>query len=60
MSGPSTMWRDAGNRATATGAGLAVSTVSELLSGKGKLNRGQIGKLALVFKVKPGVFAVPG
>jgi len=37
-----------------------VSTVSELLSGKGKLNRGQIGKLALVFKVKPGVFAVPG
>jgi len=44
----------------AAGAGLAVSIVSELLSGKRKLNRGQIGKLALFFKVKPGVFAFPG
>ncbi|MFO0798222.1 MAG: helix-turn-helix domain-containing protein [Gemmataceae bacterium] len=44
----------------ASGAGLAVSTVSELLSGKRKLNRGQIGKLAHYFKVSPGVFAFPG
>lgn len=44
----------------AGGAGLAVSTVSELLSGKRKLNRGQIGKLARYFKVSPGAFAFPG
>ena len=44
----------------AAGAGLAVSTVSELLSGKRKLNRGQIGKLARFFKVSPGAFAFPG
>jgi len=44
----------------AAGAGLAVSTVSELLSGKRKLNRGQIGKLAHYFKVRPDVFAFPG
>ena len=44
----------------AAGAGLAVSTVSELLAGKRKLNRGQIGKLARYFKVSPGAFAFPG
>jgi HTH-type transcriptional regulator/antitoxin HigA len=44
----------------AAGAGLAVSTVSELLSGKRKLNRGQIGKLARYFNVGPGAFAFPG
>lgn len=44
----------------AAGAGLAVSTVSELLSGKRKLNRTQIGKLARYFHVEPGAFAFPG
>ena len=44
----------------AAGAGLAVSTVSELLAGKRKLNRGQIGKLARFFKVSPAAFAYPG
>lgn len=44
----------------AAGAGLAVSTVSELLSGRRKLNRGQIGKLARYFQVSPGAFAFPG
>ena len=40
----------------AKGAGIAVSTVSELLSGKRKLTRGQIEKLAKFFKVGPAVF----
>lgn len=44
----------------ATGAGIAVSTVSEVLSGKRKLNRKQIGKLAKFFKVSPAVFDFPG
>lgn len=43
----------------AKGAGIAVSTVSELLSGKRKLTRGQIEKLAKFFKVGPAVF-LPG
>jgi HTH-type transcriptional regulator / antitoxin HigA len=44
----------------AKGAGIAESTVSEVLSGKRKLNRKQIGKLARYFQVNPGVFAFPG
>lgn len=44
----------------AKGAGIAESTVSEVLSGKRKLNRSQIGKLARYFHVDPGVFAFPG
>lgn len=40
----------------AKGAGIAVSTVSEILSGKRKLTRGQIEKLAKFFKVGPAVF----
>lgn len=40
----------------AKGAGIAESTVSEVLSGKRKLNRKQIGKLAKYFHVEPGVF----
>lgn len=43
----------------AKGAGIAVSTVSEILSGKRKLTRGQIEKLAKFFKVSPAVF-LPG
>jgi len=38
-------------------AGIAESTISEVLSGKRKLNRGQIGKLARFFHVEPGAFA---
>lgn len=40
----------------AKGAGIAESTVSEVLSGKRKLNRTQIGKLARYFNVSPAVF----
>lgn len=38
-------------------ARIAESTISEVLSGKRKLNRSQIGKLARYFHVEPGVFA---
>jgi HTH-type transcriptional regulator / antitoxin HigA len=40
----------------ATGAGIAESTISEVLAGKRKLNRGQIAKLATYFQLNPGVF----
>ena len=42
---------------TAKGAGIAESTVSEVLAGKRKLNRAQVGKLARYFHVAPGAFA---
>jgi HTH-type transcriptional regulator / antitoxin HigA len=38
-------------------AGIAESTISEVLAGKRKLNRTQIGKLARYFHVGPGAFA---
>jgi HTH-type transcriptional regulator / antitoxin HigA len=41
---------------TATEAGIAESTISEVLSGKRKLNRTQIGKLARFFHIEPGAF----
>ncbi|HVK15680.1 MAG TPA: helix-turn-helix domain-containing protein [Fimbriiglobus sp.] len=44
----------------AKGVGIAESTISEVLSGKRKLNRKQIGRLARYFHVDPGVFAFPG
>ena len=40
----------------ASGAGIAESTISEVLAGKRKLNRTQIAKLARFFHVEPGVF----
>ena len=40
----------------ARGAGIAESTISELLSGKRRLTRGQIEKLAAYFHVSPAVF----
>ena len=40
----------------AKGVGIATSTVSEVLSGKRKLTRKQIEKLAAYFKVSPAVF----
>lgn len=42
--------------AAASGAGIAESTISEVLAGKRKLNRAQIAKLARYFHVEPGVF----
>ena len=41
---------------TATGAGVAESTLSAVLAGKRKLNRTQIAKLAGYFHVEPGAF----
>ena len=38
-------------------SGIAESTISEVLAGKRKLNRAQIGKLARYFHVPPGAFA---
>lgn len=40
----------------ARGAGIAESTLSEVLAGKRKLTRGQVEKLARYFRVEPGVF----
>jgi len=40
----------------ASGAGIAESTISEVLGGKRKLNRGQITKLARYFGIDPGAF----
>jgi HTH-type transcriptional regulator/antitoxin HigA len=40
----------------ATGAGIAESTISEVLAGKRTLTRSQIGKLARYFHVEPGAF----
>lgn len=39
-------------------AGIAESTISEVLAGKRKLNRAQVGKLARYFRVTPGAFAL--
>lgn len=38
-------------------ARIAESTISEVLAGKRKLNRTQIGKLSRFFHVEPGAFA---
>lgn len=42
--------------AAAAGAGIANSTISEVLAGKRKLNRAQISKLARYFHVARSVF----
>ncbi len=42
---------------TASDTGIAESTISEVLAGKRKLNRSQIGKLSKYFHVEPGAFA---
>jgi HTH-type transcriptional regulator/antitoxin HigA len=41
---------------TASGAGIAESTISEVLAGKRRLNRSQISKLARYFHVEPSAF----
>jgi HTH-type transcriptional regulator/antitoxin HigA len=40
----------------AIGAGIAESTVSEVMAGKRKLNRTQIAKFARFFHIEPGAF----
>jgi len=40
----------------ASGAGVAPASISEVLAGKRKLTRLQVGKLAKFFHVEPGVF----
>jgi len=49
--------KDVSQSQAAKEAGIAESTISEVLSGKRKLNRTQIGKLAKYFHVEPGVFS---
>ena len=44
----------------AAGAGIAESTISEVLAGKRKLNRSQIAKLARFFHIEPGTFLSEG
>ena len=39
---------------------IAESTISEVLAGKRKLNRKQIGKLSRYFKISPSAFAFEG
>jgi HTH-type transcriptional regulator/antitoxin HigA len=41
-------------------AGIAESTISEVLAGKRKLNRAQIGKLARYFHIEPSAFLSEG
>ena len=48
--------RDVTQSQTALDTGISESTISEILAGKRKLNRSQIGKLARYFHVEPGVF----
>lgn len=49
--------REATQVEVAKKAGIAESTISEVLAGKRKLNRNQIGKLARYFHIEPGAFA---
>lgn len=48
--------REVNQSRLARDAGIAESTISEVLSGRRKLNRRQIGKLARYFNVEPSVF----
>lgn len=48
--------RDLTQVQVAKNTGVAESTISEVLSGRRKLNRRQIGKLADYFHVTPGTF----
>ena len=49
--------KDVKQSLAATESGIAESTISEVLAGKRKLNRAQIGRLARYFHVEPGAFA---
>jgi HTH-type transcriptional regulator/antitoxin HigA len=44
----------------ASATDIAVSTISEVLSGRRKLTRAHIGKLARYFHVEPAIFAFSG
>jgi HTH-type transcriptional regulator/antitoxin HigA len=41
-------------------AGIAESTISEVIAGKRSLSRGHIGKLSRYFGVQPGAFSFDG
>jgi HTH-type transcriptional regulator/antitoxin HigA len=49
--------KDETQATVAKNVGISESTISEVLAGKRKLNRKQIGKLARYFRVEPGTFA---
>ncbi len=51
--------RDVPQAEVARATGIAVSTISAVISGKRKLTRGHIAKLAAYFHVAPGVFDNP-
>jgi HTH-type transcriptional regulator/antitoxin HigA len=48
--------RSTNQRAVALGAGIAISTISEVLAGRRKLNLDHIQKLAKFFDVEPALF----
>ncbi len=48
--------RNTNQRAVALGSGIAVSTLSEILSGRRRMNLEHMHKLAALFKVDVGVF----
>ena len=48
--------RNTNQRAVALGSGIAVSTMSEILAGRRRMNLEHIQKLAGFFKIDPGVF----
>ena len=48
--------RNTNQRAVALGCGIAVSTMSEILAGRRRMNLEHIQKLAGFFKIDPGVF----
>jgi HTH-type transcriptional regulator/antitoxin HigA len=52
--------KDVTQAGVAKATGIVESTISEVLSGKRKLNRAQIGKLAKYFHVSPAVFEFGG
>ena len=48
--------RDQNQRQVALGAGIAVSTICDILAGRRKMNRAHIEKLARHFNIEPGLF----
>jgi len=48
--------RNTSQRAVALGSGIAVSTMSEILAGRRRMNLEHMQKLAAFFKIDVGVF----
>ena len=48
--------RNANQRAVALGSGIAVSTMSEILAGRRRMNLDHMQKLAAFFKIDVGLF----